>query len=185
MADYYKRMPSVKKRFPEPEVTEQYEQPIGPPKPTAMQRFESEHQIISGAAHRVKDAAVSGAEWMKKRGREIQQEAPRGMPRSPMAGMPRDPFGMSRAGNPFAGSSVPFSAHPFSGSPGPIYDDQNPPRRPAGARGSTIYHPDGSVEVVHARVTTKKRGKRRSRERDDDSPFNNPMGIPRSMRHLF
>lgn len=103
MADYYKRMPSVKKRFPKPEVTEQNEQPIGPPKPTAMQRFESEHQFISGAAHRVKDAAVSGATWVKKRGREILDEAPRSMPRAPMAGLPRDPFGMSRIGNPFGG----------------------------------------------------------------------------------
>jgi hypothetical protein len=166
-------------------TTEQYEQPIGPPKPTAMQRFESEHQIISGTAHRVKDAAVSGATWMQKRGREIQQEAPRSMPRSPMAGLPRDPFGTSRAGNPFGGSGVPFTAHPFNDRAGPIRNDQNPPRRPAGARGSTIYHPNGDVEVVHARVTTKKRGKRRSRDSDDDNPFGNPMGIPKSMRHLF
>lgn len=122
MPDYYKKMPSVKKRFPEPEVTEQYEQPIGPPKPTAMQRFESEHQFISGAAHRVKDAAVSGGAWMKKRGQEIQREAPRTMPREPMAGLPRDPFGMGSSGNPFR--SGPMTG-PFMDRAGPI----QPPRR--------------------------------------------------------
>jgi len=122
MPAHYKTAPSVKKTFPNPVPTEQYEQPIGPPRPTAMQRFESEHQIISGAAHRVKDAAVTGATWMKKRGREIQREAPRSMPRSPTAGMPRDPFGMGSGGNPFR--SGPMTG-PFMDRAGPI----TPPRR--------------------------------------------------------
>ena len=158
MPDYYKKMPSVKKRFPEPEVTEQYEQPLGPDRPTKMQRFESEHQFISGAAHRVKDAAVSGATWMQKRGREIQQEAPRSMPRNPMAGLPRDPFGTSRAGNPFR--SGPMSG-PFMDRAGPIHREAPEPRR-------------------------KKR--RRQRDYDDDgggSVFSNPFHIPKSMRDMF
>jgi hypothetical protein len=159
MPDYYKKMPSVKKRFPEPEVTEQYEQPIGPDRPTKMQRFESDHQIISGAAHRVKDAAVSGATWMQKRGREIQQEAPRSMPRAPMAGLPRDPFGTSRAGNPFR--SGPMSG-PFMDRAGPIHREA--PEQP------------------------RRRKRRKARRYDDDepsSPFSNPFHIPKSMRDMF
>jgi hypothetical protein len=167
MKGHYQKVGSVKKTFPNPVPTEQYEQPIGPPRPTAMQRFEGEHQIISGAAKRVKDAAVTGATWMQKRGQEIQRDAPRGQPRSPMAGMPSDPFGMSRAGNPFAG---------------PIRDDQKPPRRASGGS-RTIYRANGDVEVVHATISSKKRKSRR--DRDDGGGFGNPMGIPKSTRHLF
>lgn len=122
-----------------------------------MQRFESEHQIISGAAHRVKDAAGSGVEWMKRRGQEIQREgtgipAPR---RTPMAGMPRDPFGTSRAGNPFGGGRM---TGPFMDRAGPI--------KPEPRKG--------------------KRRRRRDDDDDDvGTAFSNPFHIPKSMRHMF
>jgi hypothetical protein len=182
MKGHYQKVGSVKKTFPNPVPTEQYEQPIGPPRPTAMQRFEGEHQIISGAAKRVKDAAVTGATWMQKRGQEIQRDAPRSMPRSPLAGLPRDPFGTSRAVNPFGGGSVPFSAHPFNDRAGPIRDDQRPPRKVSGGS-RTIYRANGDVEVVHATISSRKR-KRRDRD-DGGGGLGNPMGIPKSMRHLF
>lgn len=157
---HYHMVKSKKLNFPNPrKEADQYEQPIGPPRPTASQRFESDHQIISGAAHRVKDAAVTGATWMQKRGREIQQEAPRSMPRAPMAGLPRDPFGMSRAGSPFGGGRM---TGPFMDRAGPIHREAPEPRRG-------------------------KRRRRRSDDDGDDAgtAFANPFHIPKSMRHLF
>lgn len=110
MKGYYQKAPSVKKTFPKPEPTEQYEQPLGPPRPTATQRFESEHQFISGAVHRVKDAAYSGAAWMQKRGQEINEESRR-QPRArapPMMHMPTNPFAMGPMTGPFMDQSPPI-----------------------------------------------------------------------------
>jgi hypothetical protein len=181
MKGHYQKVSSVKKTFPNPVPTEQYDHPIGPERPTAAQRFESDHPLISGAARKVAGAAGSGAAWMQKRGREIQREAPRSQPRSPMAGMPSDPFGMSRSGNPFAGSSVPFSSHPFNDRAGPIRDDRDPPRRVSGGS-RTIYRANGDVEVVHATISSKKRKSRRSNGNQEAGFM---TGVPKSMRHLF
>ena len=158
MQGHYKKVSSVKKTFPKPVPTEQYEQAPGPDRPTAMQRFESEHQFISGAAHRVKDSATSGVEWMKKRGREIQEEAPRTMPRSPM--ISADPFGMRSAGNPFR--TGPMSG-PFMDQAGPIRREPAAPKR-----------------------RRKRRVRRQDDDYESRSPaFADPFHIPKSMRHMF
>lgn len=135
-------------------------------------------------------AAKSGFNWMARRGREIQREGT-GIPaarRTPMAGLPKDPYGMGVVGNPFGGSAFPHSSHPFNGPPGPIFNDQRPPK-PTPARGGTtrtIYHNNGDVEVIRTgrskprRVASKEPG-----ESFMNPDFANPGYIPKSMRHLF
>ena len=180
MKGYYKKVGAAKKTFPDPVVTEQYEHPIGPERPTAAQRFESNHPGLSNAARKV-------TTFVKERGAEISREAQHQRPpsRTPMQGLPSDAFGMGGRGNPFGGS--PFGTggygHLFNGSPGPIHDDSAPPRKPSGST-RTIYRANGDVEVIR----TGKRASRKKRSRDGNSSsslFSNPMHIPKGMRHLF
>lgn len=180
MKGYYQKVGSAKKTFPKPVPTEQYEHPIGPERPTSVQRFTSDHPIVG----KVTGAVKAGGAWVAERGREIQREgtgipAPR---RTPMQSLPADPYGMSRSGNPFGGSSFPYSNHPFSGQPGPIYNDRQPPRKPATTT-RTIYHENGDVEVI--RSGGKSRKPRRQRQGNGGGGITDPFHIPKSMRHLF
>lgn len=184
MNGHYKKVSSVKKTFPNPVA--KYEKAIDPERPTAAQRFQSDHPVLKKVAGKVSGAVG----WMGERGREIQREGT-GIPaarRTPMAGLPKDPYGMGVAGNPFGGSAFPHSSHPFNGPPGPIFNDQRPPK-PTPARGGTtrtIYHNNGDVEVIRTgrskprRVASKEPG-----ESFMNPDFANPGYIPKSMRHLF
>jgi len=181
MANYYRKVGSVKKTFPNPVPTEQYEKPLGPERPTATQRFESDHPLIAGAARKT-------STFVKERGAEIAREAQHQRPpsRTPTQGLPADPFGMGGRGNPF--NSNPFGVgqygHPFNGAPGPIINDRAPPRKPTGGTTRTIYKANGDVEVIRSGARKSSR-KKRSGGSSAGNVFSNPMGIPKSMRHLF
>lgn len=176
MKGNWRKMPSVKQKFPNPKPTEQYERPIGPERPTAMQRFESDHPVLSKAARK-----VGGAIKERSAGVAREMQGYSGPRQTPMAGMPADPFGMGKAGNPFGGAGMfPSSRNPFQGSPGPIHDTSRPPSRVASR---TIYRPDGTVEVIHG-GRSRPAKKRKPRE-DRGGGFGDPFHIPKSMRDMF
>ncbi len=177
MVKVYRKVNRKNLTPPEPKPGIDHANPIGPEKPTAKERFASDHPWIAKAATAV-----------KKRSNEVANDVTgpnsfRGTV-SPATRMPSpDPFGIGRANrsggmNPFGGVGVPF---------GPM--QQRPPAQErqerTSSRGSTrtIYKANGDVEVIHAGIKTSKRKK--PREPAPTNIFADPFHVPKNLKHMF
>lgn len=100
MADHWKKAPSVKKEFPEPKATEQYEKPLGPERPTEFERIKGKFAPITGNPY-VKRATTYLSERSYQIAHEMQHSSKGGKRRRPInynLSMPgNDPFGVTFA----------------------------------------------------------------------------------------
>ena len=160
MADYYKKAPSVKKTFPKPVPTEQYEHPIGPEKPTEVDRLRGAvskvtgHPWVQGAYGQLAERSHEIAHEMQESPARERREHRSGTrePHEPLMSGPafRDPFGVSGYGMGF----------------GPAPEPRAPPRRRKKKR-STTRSPSRSPPMARG------------------NQFLDPFHIPRHMRHMF
>ena len=154
---------------PKPRPGIDHAQPIGPEKPSSTERFASNHPWLAKAATAVKERSAGVARELQKP--NSFQGTPRREGRTPAS---PDPFGTMHMPNLFGGN-------PMSG---------REPRERSNSKGGrgttrTIYHPDGSVEVIHSSRGRRRRKEPQERQEHTPNSFADPFHIPKSLRHMF